>query len=121
MEVEIMEFVEGAQKAKGVAVIIDVFRAFSVACYASDAGAVRIIATSGAENAFLLKPIYKNSLLVGEKDEKKIDGFDLGNSPTEILETDIFGKTIIQTTSSGTKGLVNAINAEVILTGSLVN
>ena len=34
MKVEILEFVKGARNAKGVAVIIDVFRAFSVACYA---------------------------------------------------------------------------------------
>jgi 2-phosphosulfolactate phosphatase len=121
MEVEILEFVEGAQKAKGVAVIIDVFRAFSVACYASDAGAVRIIATENTEDAFLLKPKYKNSLLVGERDEKKIPGFDLGNSPTEIIKSDLQGKTIIQTTTAGTKGLVSALNADVILTGSLVN
>lgn len=121
MKIEILEFVEGAQKAKGVTVIIDVFRAFSVACYASDAGAVRIIATASAKDAFLLKPKYKNSLLVGERDEKKIEGFDLGNSPTEIIKADLNGKTVIQTTTSGTKGLVNAINADVILTGSLVN
>lgn len=121
MEVEILEFVEGAKKAKGVTVIIDVFRAFSVACYASDAGAVKIIATGSTEDAFILKQKYKNSLLVGERDEKKIAGFDLGNSPTEIIKNDLQGKTIIQTTTAGTKGLVSAINADVILTGSLVN
>ena len=38
MKVEILEFVEGARMAKGIAVIIDVFRAFSVSCYAFDAG-----------------------------------------------------------------------------------
>jgi 2-phosphosulfolactate phosphatase len=121
MRVEILEFVEGAQKAKGVAVIIDVFRAFSVACYASDAGAARIIATGSIEDAFLLKSKYKNSMLVGERDEKKVTGFDLGNSPTEIIKNDLQGKTIIQSTTAGTKGLVSALNADIILTGSLVN
>ena len=52
MKVEILEFTEGARKAKGVTVIIDVFRAFSVACYAFDAGAARIIATSEVSEAF---------------------------------------------------------------------
>jgi 2-phosphosulfolactate phosphatase len=37
MEIEILEFAEGARKARGLTVIIDVFRAFSVACYAIDA------------------------------------------------------------------------------------
>ena len=121
MKIEILEFVEGAQKAKGVAVIIDVFRAFSVGCYAFDAGASRIIATEGVEEAFQLKKRYRNSILVGEREEKKIDGFDFGNSPTEIIKTDLHGKTVIHTTTAGTKGLVNAINADVVLTGSLVN
>jgi 2-phosphosulfolactate phosphatase len=121
MRVKILEFVEGAQKAKGVAVIIDVFRAFSVGCYAFDAGAVRIIATAGIEDAFQLKKKYTNCVLVGEREEKKIKGFDFGNSPTEIIKTDLHGKTVIHTTTAGTKGLVNALNADVVITGSFVN
>jgi 2-phosphosulfolactate phosphatase len=121
MKVEIMEFVEGARKAKGIAVIIDVFRAFSVACYAVESGAVRIIATSGVPEAFQLKDKYKSSVLVGERDEKKIEGFDFGNSPTEIIKADLTGKTVIHTTTAGTQGLINAINADIILTGSFVN
>lgn len=121
MKVEIVEFVEGARNAKGLAVIIDVFRAFSVACYAIDAGAVRIIATSEVSEAFRLKNLYKNSILVGERDEKKIEGFDFGNSPTEILKADLTGKTVIQTTTAGTQGLINAANADAVVTGSFVN
>jgi 2-phosphosulfolactate phosphatase len=121
MKVEILEFVEGAKNAKGVAVIIDVFRAFSVACYAFDSGAVRYIATSGIEDAFELKKRYKNSVLIGERDERKIAGFDFGNSPTEILKADLSGKTVIHTTTAGTQGLTNALKADTILTGSLVN
>jgi 2-phosphosulfolactate phosphatase len=121
MKVNILEFVEGARNAKGVTVIIDVFRAFSVACYAFDAGAVRIIATSEISEALLLKDKYKNSVLIGERDEKKIPGFDFGNSPTEIIKADLSGKTVIQTTTAGTQGLINAVKADIILTGSFVN
>jgi|SRR5664280_123598 2-phosphosulfolactate phosphatase len=121
MKVEIAEFVEGARNARGIAVIIDVFRAFSVACYAIDAGAVKIIATSEISSAFQLKKKYKNSVLVGERDEKKIDGFDFGNSPTEIIKEDLSGKTVIHTTTAGTRGLISAINADLVITGSLVN
>jgi 2-phosphosulfolactate phosphatase len=121
MRVEILEFVEGAKKAEGLAVIIDVFRAFSVSCYAFDGGAVRVIATAHTEDAFRLKDKYVNSILVGEREEKKIVGFDLGNSPTEIIKTDICGKTVIHTTTAGTQGLVNALNAEIVITGSFVN
>lgn len=121
MKINILEFVDGARNATGLAVIIDVFRAFSVECYAIDAGAARIIATSDISEAFLLKKKYKNAVLVGERDEKKIEGFDFGNSPTEIIKADLTGKTVIHTTTAGTQGLINAINADVVLTGSFVN
>jgi len=121
MKVEIVEFASGARMAKGVAVIIDVFRAFSVECYAFDGGAAQIIATAEVESAIILKETYKNSLLAGERNEKKIDGFDFGNSPTEILKADLSGKTLIHTTTAGTQGLINAVNADTVLTGSFVN
>jgi 2-phosphosulfolactate phosphatase len=121
MKIEILEFVDGAGKARGITVIIDVFRAFSVACYAYDAGAETIIATAQIEEAFKLRKKYIKSVMVGERDEKKIPGFDLGNSPTEILQADVKGKTVIHTTTAGTQGLINATLADLVLTGSLVN
>ncbi len=121
MRIEIVEYVEGAKKAEGVAVIIDVFRAFSVACYAFDGGASQIIAASQVEKALSLKQIYSNAFLVGERDERKIPGFDFGNSPTEILKADLSGKTIIHTTTAGTQGLINSDKAEIVITGSFVN
>jgi 2-phosphosulfolactate phosphatase len=121
MKVDILEFVDGAREAEGVAVIIDVFRAFSVECYAYDAGAAGIIATADVTEAFQLRKRYLNSVLVGERDEKIIDGFDFGNSPTEIIQADLNGKIVIHTTTAGTQGLVNATKADLVLTGSLVN
>jgi len=121
MKIEILEFVEGAEKAKGIVVIIDVFRAFSVACYAFEAGAVQYIAVGDTDSAFTLQKKYSNSVLIGERNEKKIEGFDLGNSPTEIIQSDLKGCTVIHTTTAGTHGLVNAENASVLLTGSFVN
>jgi 2-phosphosulfolactate phosphatase len=121
MKIEISEFVDGARKAKGLAVIIDVFRAFSVECYAIDSGAIKIIATGEVNEAFELKKHYKQAVLVGERHERKIQGFDFGNSPTEILKADLSGKTVIHTTTAGTNGLINAGNAELIISGSFVN
>jgi 2-phosphosulfolactate phosphatase len=121
MKVEILEFVEGAKNGSGVTVIIDVFRAFSVECYAFDMGVQRLIATGSAEEAFRLKKKFKYPVLAGERDERKIVGFDFGNSPTEIIKTDLRGKTFIHTTTAGTMGLMNAKKADVVLTGSLVN
>ena len=121
MKIEILEFISGAKQARGVVVIIDVFRAFSVACYAFDSGAIQYIAVGDAKSAFELQKRYNNSVLVGEREEKKIEGFDFGNSPTEILKVNLKGKTVIHTTTAGTNGLVNAKNASLLLTGSFVN
>ena len=121
MKIEITEFVEGARQARGLTVIIDVFRAFSVECYAMDSGVAKIIATGEIAEAFELKKRYMKAVLVGERDEKKIKGFDYGNSPTEIIKADLTGKTVIHTTTAGTNGLVNAVNADTILAGSFVN
>ena len=84
-------------------------------------GSVRVIAAAGVDEAFHLKKKYINSVLVGERDEKKIEGFDFGNSPTEIIKADLHGKTVIHTTTAGTRGLVNAVNADMVFTGSFVN
>jgi len=121
MKIEILEFTHGASMAKGTTVIIDVFRAFSVACYAFDSGAARIIATDNIDKAFALRNSYKNTVTIGERNERKIEGFDLGNSPTEIIREDLSGKTVIHTTTAGTAGLLCAVNADLLLAGSIVN
>lgn len=121
MKFNILEFVDGARQAKGLTVIIDVFRAFSVACYAIDSGASKIITTNSVDAAFELKLKYSNSVLVGERDEKKVIGFDFGNSPTEILKADLKGKIVIHTTTAGTNGLAYSEKADQVITGSFVN
>jgi 2-phosphosulfolactate phosphatase len=121
MNIRILEFVSGAQEARGVTVIIDVFRAFSTACYAFDSGAARVIATGTVDAAFGLKKKYKNCVLAGERNEKRIEGFDFGNSPTELIKASLAGTTVILTTTAGTSGLVNATNSEILLAGSIVN
>jgi 2-phosphosulfolactate phosphatase len=121
VKITISEFFEGAREAKGLTVVIDVFRAFSVGCFAIDSGAVKLIATGESDKAFELKKIYKQAVLVGERDERKIKGFDLGNSPTEILKADLKGKIVIHTTTAGTRGLINAEKADTVITGSFVN
>ena len=121
MKVEFLEFIEGAKQAKGLAVIIDVFRAFSMACYIMNNGADKIIPVGDLELAYKLKKNNPDYVLMGERNEQIQPGFDFGNSPTYIKNIDFTGKTIIQTTGAGTQGIVNAINADEIITGSFVN
>jgi 2-phosphosulfolactate phosphatase len=121
MEIEILQLLEGARQAEGLTVIIDVFRAFTTACYIYRQGAEKIIPVGGIEIAYQMKQNNPDYILVGERDEQKPAGFDFGNSPAFIKDADLKGRTIIHTTSSGTQGIVNATQAFEIITGSFVN
>ncbi|NLI25270.1 MAG: 2-phosphosulfolactate phosphatase [Bacteroidales bacterium] len=121
MQIRILHLTEGAKQAEGLAVIIDVFRAFSLACYLFQNGAKRIIPVADVEEAYRLKAQHPEYILIGERNERKLPGFDFGNSPTHIEHVSFKGKTIVHTTSAGTQGIVNARNAADILTGSFVN
>jgi 2-phosphosulfolactate phosphatase len=120
-KIEILDFEAGARAARGVAVIIDVFRAFSVACYAFANGAERIIPFADIEDARRRKLKNPTFVTLGERHARKLEGFDFGNSPTHIEHVDFTGRTLIHTTHAGTQGLVNATQCEVVITGSLVN
>ena len=121
MDIRIAEMLEGAKNARGTAVIIDVFRAFSLECYFFAGGAQSVFAAGGLETAYELKRRYPRALLVGERRGFPLPGFDCGNSPHLIGSFDLRGRTVIHTTSAGTQGLAAASEAEEILTGSLVN
>lgn len=121
MDIKILHLIEGAEKAEGLTVIIDVFRAFSTACYAIAKGAEKIIPVADIETAYLLKKENPHFILMGERNEMKPEGFDFGNSPSMLPQSGLKGKTIVHTTSSGTQGIEAAVNASEIITGSFVN
>ena len=120
-KVNILHLIEGAKQAEGLTVIIDVFRAFSLECYLYDMGVKEIRPVSAIEEAFTLKNCIEDSILIGERGGEKCVGFDYGNSPSGISKEHVAGKTIIHTTSAGTQGVANAVNASEIITGSLVD
>lgn len=121
MDIKIFQLLDGAKQAEGLTVIIDVFRAFSVACYAFDGGVSRIYPVGLIDLAYQIKLQNPEYLLVGERLEQKPEGFDFGNSPSQLLTGALRGKTMVHTTSSGTQGIVNATSADEIITGSFVN
>src|SRR5215831_11207571 len=121
MHIDIVDFIAGAQAARGLTVIIDVFRAFSVESYAFARGAALAIPVADIETAKQLKRANPAALLIGERHAKPLPGFDCGNSPTELEQIDVRHRTLIHTTDSGTQGLANATAADAVLTGALVN
>jgi len=120
MDIRRHSLVEGAAQARGLAVVIDVFRAFTTAAYVMANGAERIIPVGTVEEAFELKRANHGVVLMGERGGKQVQGFDYGNSPHEVRDVDFSGVTVVQTTSAGTQGLMLAGNADVILPGSFV-
>lgn len=121
MQIQILELIEGAKAAKGLTVIIDVFRAFTVACYAIESGATRIIPVRTLDQAYALKASNPSYKLVGERGGIMPEGFHFGNSPFNMLHANLTNTTLVHTTSAGTQGIVNASQASEIITGAFVN
>jgi phosphosulfolactate phosphohydrolase-like enzyme len=80
MQIEVLDFVAGAREARGVAVVIDVFRAFSVACYAFARGAKRIIPVAEVERALELRRQHPDYLVIGEREGRMVEGFHYGGT-----------------------------------------
>jgi 2-phosphosulfolactate phosphatase len=106
--------------ASGLVIVIDVLRAFSNAAYAFSVGAESITLVSDAADALDLKAQMPGALVIGEVDGQPPEGFDFGNSPTETVQHDLYGRRLIQRTSAGTQGVVRSVNAERLFASSFV-
>ena len=118
MEIRIDSLYRGARDARGTVVIIDVFRAFTTAAVAFSKGAQKIVLVAEVEDALKLREDGMGDICMGEVNGIRPDGFDLGNSPYEMLDADVEGKTLIQSTRAGTVGMSAAVNASRIYAGS---
>lgn len=121
MDVRVLELVEGAREARGLTVVIDVFRAFTLECYLFAQGAKAIYPIGSVEEARALKAAHPDWVCFGERGGLQVEGFDYGNSPSQVAGVDLMGRKCIHTTSAGTQGIVNATGADEIVTGSLAN
>jgi 2-phosphosulfolactate phosphatase len=121
LNIRVDSLIAGAERAVGVVVIIDVFRAFTTAAVALAKGATKIIMVRDIEEALALRAAGVGDLCMGEVGGRAPPGFDLGNSPFEASQAELEGRTIIQRTSAGTQGIVAARQATTRLyAGSLL-
>ncbi|WP_341538174.1 2-phosphosulfolactate phosphatase [Paenibacillus xerothermodurans] len=105
--------------ANKTVIVIDVLRATSTMLTALAHGCSAIYPVETVMQAKQLQqPGY---LLGGERGCKKIPGFDLGNSPFEFMDDQVAGKTIIMTTTNGTRAIQKAFKASTIIAASLLN
>lgn len=110
-----------ASEARGVVIVIDVIRAFSVAAYALAGGAQALWLVRTVEEAFALRERNPEVLLIGEVGGRLIPGFDLNNSPALMIASNVRGRILVQRTGAGTQGALAVANAAHILLSSLVN
>ena len=121
MQIKRLSLREGAQAATGIAVVIDVFRAFSCEPLLYYYGANRIFLEGDIDRCLTMRG---DAVLVGEANEIPISGFDLTNSPFLIMQkgAGFFGqRTVIHRTTSGVTGALAALenSTEVLLASFL--
>ncbi len=104
-------------------IVIDVLRASSVMVTALANGAKAFIPVRTVEEAHqkAIELPGEEVLLCGERDTQIIDGFHLGNSPQDYTRNKVQGKTLIFTTSNGTRALNRLQEAEEVFIGSFLN
>ena len=95
MNIEILHMIDGAKQAKGITVIIDVFRAFSVEAYFFASGVEEIIPVGDVNLAYKLKEENPDCILAGERKGKILPGFDVGNCPSDLVKLDCAGKRVV--------------------------
>ena len=102
-----------------IVVVIDVLRATSAICTAFANGVKKVIPVSTVEEA--LKYKKKGFLVAAERKGQVVPGFEFGNSPYSYMGKDLFGKTLVITTTNGTKAFHTAKQAKSVVVGSLNN
>ncbi len=103
------------------AVVIDALRMTTTAITAIQHGAAGILPVETVEEARRVAARFPDALLCGEREGVKQDGFHLGNSPLEFTEQAIRGRRLICTTTNGTRAILAAEKAEVVLLASFCN
>lgn len=102
-------------------IVIDVLRATSTIVTALANGCQAIIPVLTSEEALEKRLTIPGSLLGGERDSVIIEGFDLGNSPYDYVPEKVGGRTVIMTTTNGTRAIRDSIAAPMIWMASFVN
>ena len=105
------------------AVVIDVLRATTTIVHALAAGAKQVIPCLTVEDAraAAVRLAHEKVLLGGERQGVRIEGFDLGNSPTEYTPATVGGRTIVFTTTNGTRAMMRCRQAGQVLLAAFAN
>jgi 2-phosphosulfolactate phosphatase len=105
------------------AIVIDVLRATTVMVHALAAGCEAIIPCREIVEARAVAEALGpgRAILAGERQGVPIEGFDLGNSPNSFTPEVCGGRTVVMTTTNGTKAILASLEAEQVLVAGFVN
>lgn len=113
-------FTPGEAAPAAVGVVVDVLRATSTIAQALASGYERVLCCAEIEDARALREQLPDSVLGGERQAMRVEGFDVGASPREFLEAR--ARTLILSTTNGTRAILQtAQRCERVLLGSLLN
>ncbi len=101
-------------------VVVDVLRAFSTEAVAFERGAAEIIPAGTVEEALRWKQRDPDVLVMGEVNGYRVSGFDLWNSPSELLTVEVAGRRLIHRSTAGTQGILCARGASLVLAASFM-
>jgi 2-phosphosulfolactate phosphatase len=109
--------------AGGTVVVIDVLRASTTIVYALEAGAKEVLPCLEVRDARSVAAdlAREDAVLGGERKGLPIEGFDLGNSPSEYAAYRVGGRTVVFTTTNGTRAMLHCTQAARVLIGAFVN
>jgi len=111
--------IDGARHARGTVVVIDVLRAFTVSAYALAGGARECRLVRTVQEARALAETIPGSVICAEEDALPVDGIAISNSPTQIRETDLRDRILIQRSTAGTQ-VASEVKSGDIFAASLV-
>ena len=106
---------------KSIVVVVDVLRATSSMCIAFEQGVEKIIPVSTVEEALEYRNNGLDYILAAERNGAPVKSFDFGNSPQVYLDMDVKGRTVVMTTTNGTKSISIAKKDHDVAIGSLLN
>jgi len=114
---------EGEDLSGSIVIVVDVVRATTTLLAGLEAGARRAHAVESVEDALdLRRSIGEDDVvLCGERGGRRIEGFDLGNSPLEFEPASVAGKILVCTTTNGTRTLSRCENADELWLGCFRN
>ncbi len=102
-------------------VLVDIFRSTSSMPVLMSRGAEKILPTSSIKEAKRQRRLNPGYVLVGERFGMRVPGFDHNNSPVELMKADVSGKTIVFTSTNGTRVLKRIAGTGRIFIGSFIN